>query len=153
MQPSNDLRVDRISTGDDLQQLATLIKSALWDDANDMGDFSFDSLNAFTSDPNRVILVARYQQQLVGVASAVVMLKPYEQERWLYVDEVDTAVNFRQQGVGTAMMNALRKIAIESNCVEMWLGAEQDNQSALKLYRSLNPDEVLSFVGFTFKLR
>jgi len=149
----NGLQIVRLTASDDLVRLADQIESADWDDANDMGDYSADSLAAFAADPNRYFLVARKSDQLAGVASASIQLKPYQHELWLYVDEVDVVPSFRKQGVGKAMMNQLLRIAEANDCVEMWLGTENDNESALALYKSMNPDEVEAFVGFTWKIR
>ena len=151
--PSKELKVVRLEPADDLDLLADQIESVDWDNANDMGDYSSDSLAAFAADPNRVFLVARNADQLVGVASADILLKPYEHELWLYVDEVDVVPSHRKQGVGKAMMRELRQVAEANGCVEMWLGTEHDNESALALYKSMNPDEVEPFVGFTWQIR
>lgn len=153
MNAPDDLNIHRLEVSDDLARLADQIESAHWDDANEMGDYSIASLAAFTADPTRVFLAARQADQLVGVASANIQLKPYENERWLYVDEVDVVPRYRRQGVGKAMMQELLRIAEANDCVEMWLGTEQDNASALALYKSMGPDEVEPFVGFTWQIR
>ncbi len=154
MKETNDLGVRRIRLSDDLHRLASEIDSADWDTRNDLddSDFNAESLSKFVADKNRVLVVARDQTQFVGIASATILLKPYEQEQWMYVDEVDVVANYRRRGAGAALMKELLSIARTNNCTELWLGTEHDNESALKLYESLGPDSKESFVGFTYKL-
>jgi ribosomal protein S18 acetylase RimI-like enzyme len=153
MKESKELTVRRITVSDDMDLLAGDINAAEWDDENDMGDYSAGSLAAFVADKHRVLVVARCAGQLAGIASAAVQLKPYENQFWLYVDEVDVAVNYRKQGVGKAMMSELLRIGDKHDCTELWLGTEQDNGPAMKLYQSLDPDETEPFVGFTFRFK
>ena len=61
------------------------------------------------------------------MASARLEHKPYDDTRWLYIDEVDTCSNLRKRGVGTAMMKKLKAIADDLDCDEIWLGADRDN--------------------------
>jgi ribosomal protein S18 acetylase RimI-like enzyme len=155
MKEAKDLAITRIRGSDDLHQLAADINSAQWDTANDLddADYSAESLTNFVADDDRILIVARHQERFVGIASATVLLKPYEQERWMYVDEVDVVADYRKQGAGTALMKELLCIAKINHCAELWLGTEHDNGSALKLYESLEPDDTESFVGFTYRIQ
>ena len=92
------------------------------------------------------------EQVLAGMSSGRIEQKPYNFEKWLYIDEVDTCSNHRQKGVGTAMMNALLKCAKDNDCEEVWLGTESDKDVARKFYESLDPDEIDEVVGYTFEL-
>jgi ribosomal protein S18 acetylase RimI-like enzyme len=78
-------------------------------------------------------------------------IKPYDKERWLYVDEVDVCSEQRKKGAGKAIMRKLIEIAEDTGCDEVWLGTEVDNQPANALYRSLDPDEVEQFIGYTYE--
>ena len=153
--PRNRLTVRRIGGSDDLHQLARAINAASWDDANEIeaGDYTAESIGDFVADSNRYLLVAHLNDQFAGIASATMSYKPYGHEMWLYVDEVDVVLNFRKRGVGKAMVRELLEIAEANHCMELWLGTEHDNESALALYKSLNPDEVEEFVGFVWQIR
>ena len=78
--------------------------------------------------------------------------KPYDFEKWLYIDEVDTCSDLRQRGVGTAMMKWLLQFADENDCDEVWLGTEVENDAANALYKSLRPSSIDAVVGYTFEL-
>jgi ribosomal protein S18 acetylase RimI-like enzyme len=71
--------------------------------------------------------------------------------RYLYVDEVDTDESFRRQGVATALMRAAQQIAREMAATAVWLGADDGNDAAQALYRSLGPQEVEPGVVYTYK--
>lgn len=81
------------------------------------------------------------------------LLKPYKDEDWFYVDEVDVLPEFRRQGVARAMMQKVLEIAAEWGLDEVWLGTEPDNMAANKLYKSMNPSEVEEFIGYTYKTK
>ena len=78
-------------------------------------------------------------------------MKPYDHELWLYVDEVDVCADQRQKGAGKAIMNKLLDIAEDEECEEVWLGTEVDNVAANALYRSIDPDDIEQFVGYTWE--
>jgi ribosomal protein S18 acetylase RimI-like enzyme len=86
------------------------------------------------------------------MASAQLLPRAYGKHSTLYVDELDTAVNFRRRGVATALMTEIKQLAEETNSNELWLGTEKINTSAQMLYEKLGPDSVEEFVGYTWNL-
>ena len=146
----------RIGREADLDGLVAEIGRASWDEANDMGSFDVGALAAYLERPDTVFIachqVDEISRTLLGVASGRLEMKPYERERWLYVDEVDVAVDQRRKGAGRAIMAKLFEIAREEGCVELWLGTEVDNDAANALYGSLDPTERETFVGYAWSL-
>lgn len=146
--------VQFITVADDLQTLVAQINAATWDEGNDIDEYELDALHNYLNQQD-TIFIACYRihqstSQLAGIASARVQHKPYDNGRWLYIDEVDTSVDFRQQGVATALMNCLLEFAENNDCQEVWLGTEVDNHAANALYRSLEPDDIAAVVGYTY---
>jgi len=86
------------------------------------------------------------------MASAQLLPRAYGKHSTLYVDELDTAVNYRRRGVATVLMNEIKKLADDTDSDELWLGTEKTNIGAQKLYEKLSPDEVEAFVGYTWNL-
>jgi aminoglycoside 6'-N-acetyltransferase I len=78
-------------------------------------------------------------------------MKPYGKELWLYVDEVDVCANQRKKGAGKLIMQTLIEMAKSVGCEEVWLGTEVENAPANALYRSLDPDEVSTVIGYTYE--
>lgn len=133
-----------------------MINIADWDEGNGIDEYTVDSLRAYLEMPDTFFLVcfqaSTGSNQLAGMASGRLQQKPYDYCKWLYIDEIDTCVNFRRQGVGTAMMQELLLLAHENNCEEVWLGAEKSNDVANKFYQSLHPSAVDAVIGYTFEL-
>ena len=146
------MHVQIVKPDDDLQALAAQINDAEWDDANEMADYDAQSLQYYLLQQDTVFIACHDADGvLLGISSGRFLIKPYEKERWLYVDEVDVAVNHRKKGAGKAMMNKLFDMADDHDCEEVWLGTETDNEPAKALYRSLDPEEEETFVGFTWE--
>jgi len=147
--------VRAVTIEDNLQQVVSEINQSAWDDDNEISLYDVESLSAYLDHQGTLFLVchevAENQKKLLGIASSRVEIKPYQQERWLYVDEVDVCADQRQKGAGKAIMQELIKIARETSCKELWLGAEVDNFPANALYQSLKPHEIEKFTGYTYK--
>jgi len=145
-----------LSKNDDLDSIVAQINDAQWGADNEIETYDASALRAYLQKEDTLFvvcfLIENSNTQLAGIASARVLHKPYKPLPWLYIDEVDTALNMRKRGVGTALMNTLLKLAYEQDLEEAWLGTEIDNVSANKLYESLDPDAVDQVVGYTFDL-
>ncbi len=146
--------VSIVRLADDLQQLVEEINRASWDDLNDIAEHDVAALSAYLERQDTLFVachdVAGAGRTLLGVASARMQVKPYGHERWLYIDEVDVCADQRRRGAGKAIMHKLIELAQEAGCREVWLGTEADNDAANALYRSLDPDDVEEFIGYTY---
>lgn len=149
------LKVEIIETESDLLTLAKQINQASWDDENDVDDYSSESLKSYLKKEDTVFVVCYLEdneaQILAGMCSGRIEHKPYDFEKWLYIDEVDTCSNHRQKGVATAMMKKLLQIAKDNDCEEVWLGTETTNLVARRFYESLKPNDIEDVIGFTFE--
>ena len=149
------MEIRRYSASDKLDTLCEAINNASWDDANAMSRYDSSALRSYLMRDSNLFLACHDtsggKDQLLGIASGAILLKPYGNEKWLYVDEVDVCADQRQRGVGKAMMQSLLEIAENEGCEELWLGTEEDNVPALALYRSLEPDSEEAVRGFTYE--
>lgn len=147
--------ITRITLTSDIPALVTEINKAQWDERNAMPEYSESALRAYLNKEDTLFIACHahedQRQQLLGIASARIEQKPYDHERWMYVDEVDVCADQRRQGAGTLLMQALIDLAEAEGCEELWLGADADNEAAQALYQSLDPDDVTSVVGFTYE--
>jgi aminoglycoside 3-N-acetyltransferase I len=89
--------------------------------------------------------------QLAGALHAIAYVHPAGR-RYLYVDEVDVDEAFRRQGVATAMLQAAGEIARGLGAHALWLGADQGNEPAHALYRSLGPQDVEPGTIYTYAI-
>lgn len=151
------MEVKEVTLKDDLSALIEQISQASWDEANDISesDYDLECLKAYLERQDTLFMVClettEQGNELLGIASARIEMKPYAKEFWLYVDEVDVCAGQRQRGIGKRIMGALLQIAKERGCSELWLATEVDNLPANALYHSLKPDDVSTAVGFTYR--
>ena len=151
-----NLKLKIANLEDDLRALAEQINQSSWCTENDVDNYSKESLETYLKKED-TIFIACYleeagEQVLAGISSGRIEQKPYNCEKWLYIDEVDACSNHRRKGAGTAMINAMLKLAKDNDCEEVWLAAESDNHEARKFYESLDPHEIDEVVSYTFEL-
>ncbi len=153
-QEKPELFIKRITLKANLEKLAGKIQSAQWDKGNDMdgAKYSAESLRWYLSQESKFFFVCFIGSELAGMVSAQLLPRPYGEEHALYVDELDTAVNYRRLGVASELMKTVKALALETDSEELWLGTEKANLAAQKLYESLAPDLVEEFVGYTWEL-
>lgn len=95
---------------------------------------------AFLRQPNHHLCIAYADGEAAGFVSGVEITHPDKgTEMLLYELGVDE--DYRRQGIGRALLDALRTLAHERGCTGMWVPADDDNEPALALYRSARPDE------------
>lgn len=113
--------------------------------------FTRDSLNEFLADHRNIYLTVHANGQLAGTLHAIAYTHPAG-KRYVYVDEVDTDEAFRRQGVATAMLRRARDIAQGMGAHAIWLGADERNDAAHALYRSLGAQEIEPGVIYTYEI-
>ena len=150
------IEVKKITEEHELESIVADINKAVWDEDNDVSQYGVGALQAYLQRQDTVLVVAYEKtdsvQNFLGMASARLEMKPYDNELWLYVDEVDVCVDQRKKGAGKALMNKLLEIADQEDCEELWLGTEVDNDAANALYKSLDPDDIGQVVGYTYEM-
>ena len=113
--------------------------------------FTLDSLTVFLADDRNIYLTVHADGRLAGTLHAIGYVHPAGQ-RYVYVDEVDTDEAFRRQGVASAMLKAVREIAGGMGAHAVWLGADDGNDAAHALYRSLGAHEIEPGVIYTYEI-
>ena len=145
------MQTKRITLADDLVRLVDDINQASWDEANEISTYDEHSLKVYLERQDTLFVACYEEEVLMGMASCRIEIKPYGEELWLYVDEVDVCADQRQKGAGKSIMKKLIAIAEAEGCEEVWLGTEVDNTPANALYKSLKPDDIAAVVGYTFE--
>jgi ribosomal protein S18 acetylase RimI-like enzyme len=107
-------------------------------------------LAAYLREPNHLLFVAICDGEVIGQARGMIHLHP-DMDNELYIDNLGVTLAFHRQGIGTRLVKELLKAGKEHGCVEAWVGTEQDNEAARKLYESLEDTGELA-VFFTYKL-
>ena len=113
--------------------------------------FTPGSLAEFLEDDRNMYLTVHADGQLAGALHAIGYVHPAGR-RYAYVDEVDTDKAFRRQGIATAMLRTACEIARRMGAHAVWLGADEGNDAAHALYRSLGAQEVEPGVIYTYEI-
>jgi aminoglycoside 6'-N-acetyltransferase I len=104
----------------------------------------------FLADPRHHIAVAISDGIVVGMASAVHYIHP-DKPMELWVNEVAVAPTHQQRGIGKRLLAALLDHGRALGCKQAWLGAEESNMAARRLYVSAGAQEA-PMVYVTFDL-
>jgi ribosomal protein S18 acetylase RimI-like enzyme len=102
----------------------------------------------FLADPRHHIVVALAGEQVVGMATAVHYLHP-DKAPELWINEVGVAPSFRNQGIGKQLVAMLLSRGRALGCTEAWLGTEESNTAARRLYAAVGGvEEPMVYVTF-----
>jgi ribosomal protein S18 acetylase RimI-like enzyme len=148
---SKSIKVLRIAADDDLDAVCAHMQPGKWGTDNEMTSYKPESLGRFL-ERGGLLLVALDNAKIAGAALCYKLPHP-DGDDTLYVHELDTHPDFRRQGVATALMRELFKIAKERGLSEVWLGADDDNEAANALYRKLDPSDVDRTITYTYKVK
>ena len=110
-----------------------------------------DAVRRFLADPNHHLFLAYSDGKPVGFVSGVELTHPDKgTEMFLYELAVDAGL--RRTGIGTALSMALRDLARERGCYDMWVLTDDDNEAALGTYRKSGITESSTHVMLTWLL-
>lgn len=104
----------------------------------------------FLADPRHHMAVALLGEQVVGMASAIHYIHP-DKPPELWVNEVGVAPSHHAQGIGKQLLQALFAHARALGCSEAWLGTEETNVAARRLYAAVGGKEK-PMVYVTFRI-
>ena len=88
---------------------------------------------------NKDIYTAVIDNQIVGYIIISITEKTkfnhkFRYRKQLNIDAMCVDEKYRERGIGTALLNHVKQIAIENNCTDIYLTVNQENISAIKTY-------------------
>ena len=102
----------------------------------------------FLADPRHHMAVALVDGWVVGMASAVHYVHP-DKPPELWVNEVGVAPSHQREGIGKKLLAMLFAHGRALGCAQAWLGTEESNVAARRLYGSVGGEEApLMYVTF-----
>ena len=104
----------------------------------------------FFADPRHHLIVAMEDGVVVGMITAVNYVHP-DKAPQLWINEVGVAPSHRRRGIGRRMLDAMLAHGRALGCAEAWLGTEEDNLPARRLYESVE-GSAEPFVLYSFRL-
>jgi aminoglycoside 6'-N-acetyltransferase I len=87
----------------------------------------------FLLDPRHHLVVALDHGVVVGMASAVDYVHP-DKAPQLWINEVGVAPSHQRRGIGRQLLDAILAHGRALGCTEAWLGTEETNVAARRLY-------------------
>ena len=130
-----DMTVRRLGPGD--EALALRIVQALKPgDERDGREPSLGHLARFLGMDTNYLLAAVADGAPVGFLTAYRMPALAGDASMVYLFEIEVAARFRRQGLGKRLVELLKQVCTETNVEDLWVGTENTNTAARRLYES-----------------
>ncbi|WP_137110302.1 GNAT family N-acetyltransferase [Rhodobacter sp. SY28-1] len=101
-------------------------------------------------DTRNLMLVAEVRGRIEGFVTAVLLDHP-DKPLTLFINELGVNEAFQRQGIGLALLDAIRAEGRARGCGTTWVATEGDNHPALALYRAAKGEETPDIVMFTWE--
>ena len=92
-----------------------------------------DRAKEFLSDPRHHLVVAYYEDSIIGIASGLHYVHP-DKNAALFVNEVGVLDAYQNKGIGRTMVKYLCQHGKELGCEEAWVATESSNLAARKAF-------------------
>lgn len=86
---------------------------------------------------NKQIFIAKLENKIVGYVTFSIKEKENPSMRYrkqLNIEAICVDENCRGNGIGTLLLEYIRKIGKEQGCTDMYLTVNQENENAIKVY-------------------
>ena len=132
----SDIKITRVSEID--QNLIDLLNKTFKKGEPDgkSGDWVLENTQKFIKNPNNIFLLAYFDNQIAGMISAYKLQRMDDKESEMFFYEIGVSKQFRQKGIGKALIEELKRIAKELGINEMFVLTNRSNLPAMKLYES-----------------
>ncbi len=134
------MKLQWLTTRDNVEDIVSQIQPEKWGADNDMASYNQDSLRTCLEN-NGHILIAFEDEKIVGCVLGYLLAHPGGDDSF-YVHELDVHPSHRGRHIAREMMMEVFSRANNLGAKEVWVATEHDNQPAIALYTSLNPNEV-----------
>lgn len=111
---------------------------------------SQETIFKFLSNSQNILLSAELDNSLVGQLIGYILERWDKDEPMLFLYSIDVAEAYQRKGVGTALIEAAKKLGRIQGCSEAFVFTNASNVAAMQLYQSTggkrsNPDDVVMF--------
>ncbi len=138
-----ELSIIRLTTDEWEKAQASI--TLFWDTAP-----SQETIVKFLSNSQNILLSAELDEELVGQVIGYILDRWDKDEPMLFLYSIDVAETYQRRGIGTALIEAVRKLGREQGCSESFVFTNESNLAGMQLYQSTgakrsNPDDVVMF--------
>ncbi|MFN8591628.1 MAG: GNAT family N-acetyltransferase [Thermomicrobiales bacterium] len=106
-------------------------------------DLAFDAAESarFLADPDNVLFLAMSDSAVRGVAYGHRLQRLDQRRAEILLYAIDIQKEFRQRGIGSRLVAAVKAWGTEKGAAELWVLTERDNPAAMSLYRAAGGEE------------
>lgn len=138
-----EVSITRLTTDEWKKAQASI--TLFWDTAP-----SQETIVKFLSNSQNILLSAELDDSLVGQVIGYILERWDKNEPMLFLYSIDVAETYQRRGIGTALIEAIRKLGRTQGCSEAFVFTNESNPAAMQLYQSTggkrsNPDDVVMF--------
>jgi ribosomal protein S18 acetylase RimI-like enzyme len=111
---------------------------------------SSEHMRRLLADERNYLYVAFEDSNPVGFLIAHRFPRIDRDQDMVYLYEIDVEAEHHRKGIGTALIDALKRDCREVDVMKIWVGTEAENESARRLYEStgalLQSDEFVEYL-------
>jgi len=138
-----ELSIIRLTTDEWEKAQASI--TLFWDTAP-----SQETIVKFLSNSQNILLSAELDEELVGQVIGYILDRWDKDKPMLFLYSIDVAETYQRRGIGTALIEAVRKLGREQDCSESFVFTNESNLAGMQLYQSTGgkrskPDDVVMF--------
>jgi ribosomal protein S18 acetylase RimI-like enzyme len=138
-----ELSIIRLTTDEWEKAQASI--TLFWDTAP-----SQETIVKFLSNSQNILLSAELDEELVGQVIGYILDRWDKDEPMLFLYSIDVAETYQRRGIGTALIEAVRRLGRAQGCSESFVFTNESNLAGMQLYQSTgakrsNPDDVVMF--------
>ena len=130
-----EFEIRRMQAGDEPLVLQT-VQSLVAEDERDGREPGIAHLQRFLSLDSNYMILALANGVPVGFLTAYRMPALCCDAPMVYLFEIEVSASFRRQGIGRDMINLLKQLCRHDGVEDIWVGTENDNIAARRLYES-----------------
>ena len=130
-----DFEIRRLRKGDERIALQS-VRELMAEDERDGREPSIQHLERFLKRDTNYLILAIREKHPIGFLTAYRMPDLSCDASMVYLFEIEVALPFRRQGIGKRMIQLLKQHCREDGVEDIWVGTENDNIAAKRLYES-----------------
>ncbi len=135
----------------DVNDLSELIK--IFEIVFEMSDFKIPSnghLQFLLNKPDFFVLVAKYNNKIVGGLTVYILHRYYSEKPSAYIYDVGVLPDNQRNGIGKKLIDYLNDYCKENGFEEVYVEAETDDTQAVNFYRTTFFSNELQATHFTY---
>ena len=131
-----------------LEEILKLIK--LYENVFKMESFKYPSqsyLENMLKNDNIIFIVAKYREEIIGGLTAHILASTYFESNEVYVYDLAVHHDFQRIGIGTRLIEELKRISCVKGDKEIFLQADIGDEYAIDFYKKIGgiPEDVIHF--------